>query len=170
MGCGKTTLGKCLAQKLGFSFIDVDLFLENRYRKSINQIFEEYGESGFRQIENKILNEIVGFENTIVSTGGGLPCFFDHMELMNQHGTTIYLKVDVEELANRLETQMSTRPLLKDKTREELNDFIRENLTKREPYYSKAKLIVSAENLFTKKDINDRVDNLILHLEKQAIL
>ena len=170
MGCGKTTLGKCLAQKLGFSFIDVDLFLENRYRKSINQIFEEYGESAFRQIENKILNEIVGFENTVVSTGGGLPCFFDHMELMNQHGTTIYLKVDVEELANRLETQMSTRPLLKDKTREELNDFIRENLTKREPYYSKAKLIVSAENLFTKKDINDRVDNLILHLEKQAIL
>ena len=170
MGSGKTTIGKRLAQKLGLSFIDMDLFIENRFRKSIGEIFKESGETGFREIERKILDEIVGFEDTVVSTGGGLPCFLDNMELMNQHGTTIYLQVSVNELTNRLETCKSNRPLIKDKSKVELQEFIEENLSKRETWYNKADLSVPAENLFSRKDIEARVDDLILHLKKQTNL
>ena len=170
MGCGKTTLGKRLAKKLGLAFIDIDLFIENRFRKSIGEIFKKHGESGFREIEHKILEEVVGFENTVISTGGGLPCFFNNMELMNQHGTTIYLQVSVDELTNRLESCKGNRPLIKDKAKDELQEFIAENLNKREAWYGKANLTVSAENLFTPKDTDARVDDLIQHLKKQISL
>jgi shikimate kinase len=84
MGSGKTTLGKQLAKKLNLQFVDMDLFIENRYHKSISEIFKEKGEDGFREIERRTLQEIAGFENVIISTGGGLPCFFDNMDLMNK--------------------------------------------------------------------------------------
>lgn len=170
MGSGKTTIGKRLAKKLELPFIDMDLFIENRYRRSVGQIFNEIGENKFREIERKILEEVVDFENTVISTGGGLPCFYNNIELMNQYGTTVYLKVDAEKLANRLETCKNTRPLLKDKSGTELQEFVKENMDKRKTYYNQAKLIISAEDLFTWKDIDARVDDLISHLEKQGII
>lgn len=170
MGSGKTTLGKCLAKKLGLSFIDTDFFIGNRFRKSIDQIFKECGEEGFREMEHKVLQEIVAFENTVVSTGGGTPCFFNNMDLMKEYGTTIYLKVDAEELATRLKNRKSSRPLLKDKSNTELQEFIEGNIEKRETYYNEADFIVPADKLFTKKDIDSGVDELIYHLKKQAIL
>ena len=170
MGSGKTTLGKCLAKKLGLSFIDMDLFIENRYRKSISLIFKEHGEDKFREIEHKVLEEIVGFENTVISTGGGLPCYFNNMELMNGHGTTIYLKASPDELASRLKNSKDNRPLIKDKAPTELKEFIREGLNKRETYYQKAALAISVENLNSRKEIEAKVDELIYHLEKQSVL
>ncbi|MDL2323049.1 shikimate kinase [Bacteroidales bacterium OttesenSCG-928-A17] len=170
MGSGKTTLGKCLAKKLGLSFIDIDLFIGNRFRKSIDQIFREYGEEKFREMEHAILREIVGFEDTVISTGGGTPCFFNNMGLMKEYGTTIYLKVDSEELTKRLKNGKNNRPLLKDKSNTELQEFIEENIKKRETYYNEADFIVPAEKLFTKKDIDTGVDELICHLKKQALL
>jgi Shikimate kinase len=170
MGSGKTTIGKRLAKKLGLAFIDVDLFIENRFRKSIGEIFKEYGENGFRNIEHKILEEVVGFEDTVISTGGGLPCFFNNMELMNQHGTTVYLRVSVDELTNRLETCKNNRPLIKDKGKDELHEFIAESLNKREIWYNKAKLVITAEKIFTPKDMETQIDDLIQQLKKQPIL
>ena len=92
MGVGKTTLGKALADRTGLSFIDLDLFIEGRYRKTIRQIFEAEGEEAFREIERKALHEVAEFEDIILSTGGGTPCFFDNMTYMNSVGTTVYLK------------------------------------------------------------------------------
>ena len=79
MGVGKTTLGKALADRTGLSFIDLDLFIEGRYRKTIRQIFEAEGEEAFREIERKALHEVAEFEDIVLSTGGGTPCFFDNM-------------------------------------------------------------------------------------------
>ena len=99
MGAGKTTVGKALAKSMDLSFIDLDVYIENRFRKQISSIFAEKGEDGFRKIEQNMLHEVSDFEDCVISTGGGTPCFFDNMEYMKQHGTTVYLQVSVDELA-----------------------------------------------------------------------
>ena len=98
MGAGKTTVGKELAKLAGLSFIDLDYYIEGRYHKAVSQIFAERGEEAFREIERNMLHEVAEFEDVLISTGGGAPCFFDNMEFMNASGTTVYLKVSVEEL------------------------------------------------------------------------
>jgi len=160
MGSGKTTVGRSLAQKLGFQFIDIDLFIENRYRKTISDIFFEKGEETFRIMEHKALEELSLFENVVISTGGGAPCFHNNMDLMNKTGFTVYLKVKPEELVKRLKNGQNKRPLLKDKTADEMLFFIAENLNKRNPYYSQAEYILDAGT----NDINHIVDTLMLHL------
>jgi shikimate kinase len=157
-------MGKLLAKKMDLQFIDIDLFIENRYRKSIAGIFEERGEAGFREIEQRTLHEITGFEDTVISTGGGLPCFFDNMDVMNEVGTTIYLKVSPEELVKRLTTGKNKRPLIMGKTPEELKDFVETNLKKREPFYNKAAIVFEVEDIFEKKNLNSDVEHLITFL------
>ncbi|MDR1763222.1 MAG: shikimate kinase [Dysgonamonadaceae bacterium] len=161
MGCGKTTLGKYIAQKTGLQFVDMDLFIENRYRKSINAIFEEKGEAEFRLIENRILKDVADFENVVVSTGGGLPCFFDNMEVMNRSGITVYLKTDRDILAERLFGAKDKRPLLKGKNRDELRDFVAKSLAEREKFYSQAQIIFDCDRLFLKNEFETRANELI---------
>jgi len=161
MGVGKTTIGKLLAKKLDWSFVDVDGFIENRYHRTIASIFEEKGEAGFREIERRALLEISGFEHTVVSTGGGLPCFFDNMEVMNQTGATIYLKASVSELTERINFNKQKRPLLKDKSLEELRDFVETNLQKREIYYNQAKHIVEVPPCLTKEEMNLWIEEMM---------
>jgi shikimate kinase len=161
MGTGKTTVGRLLAKKMNRSFIDVDGFIENRYYKTVSALFEEKGESGFREIERHALQEISGFENMIVSTGGGLPCFFDNMDLLNRTGFTIYLKASVDELFQRINSNKQKRPLVKEKNSEELYDFIETNLKKRELFYNQATLIVDIPHFHTRKDINQWVEELL---------
>ena len=139
MGAGKTTVGKALAQELGVPFYDLDWYITNRMRKTIAQIFEERGEEGFRQIERNMLHEVAEFEDVVISCGGGTPCFFDNMEYLNQQGETVYLKADPEVLYGHLQMGKTVRPLLVGKSKEELLAFIREQLEKREPFYTKAK-------------------------------
>ena len=139
MGAGKTTVGKALSKELGIIFYDLDWYIESRMRKSVSQIFAERGEEGFRQIEYNMLHEVAEFENVIISCGGGTPCFFDNMDYLNQQGQVVYLKADPEGLYKHLLMAKVERPLLKNKTPEELITFIREQLEKREPYYSKAR-------------------------------
>jgi len=165
MGSGKTTVGKQLAKKLNLQFIDMDLFIENRYHKSISAIFEEKGEAGFREIERKALSEIIDFENVVISTGGGLPCFFDNMDVMNQAGTTIYLKVNVEELAKRLRTGKQQRPLIKEKNAEEMKDFIAVNLEKREKFYNKANFIFETDAPFSSENFKVKIEQLIENIQ-----
>ena len=162
MGSGKTTIGKRLAKKLDLQFVDLDLFIENRYRKKISEIFAENGEFEFRELERKTLQEISLFEDVIVSTGGGTPCFFDNMERMNNSGQTIYLQVPVHELAQRLELCKQNRPLVKDKNLDEIKQFVAQNLSVRERYYKQATHIFDAKNLTTQQDVETIVDNLTL--------
>ena len=156
MGSGKTTTGKRLSKKYGLDFIDLDHFIESRYFKTVSQLFQEKGEDGFREIERDLLKEVVDFENVIISTGGGTACFFDNMELMNQKGETVYLKASATDLSVYLRAASKDRPLLAQKSREELFDFVSEMLKKREPFYSQAKHTVDA------RDTSDELfDNLV---------
>jgi shikimate kinase len=145
MGAGKTTIGKELSGEFGLSFIDLDHFIENHYYKTICQIFDEKGEDGFRELERKHLREVAGFEDVVISTGGGTPCFHENMDFMNQSGTTVYLKVSVDELAKRLEHSKNVRPVLNGRSGEELKQFIEESLSKRSGDYEQAKIIFDAE-------------------------
>ena len=138
MGAGKTTLGRALAKTLGLQFVDLDCYIEERYHKTISQIFADKGENGFRELEKRMLHEAGEFENVVISTGGGTPCFFDNMDYMNSQGTTVYLDVPVERLFIRLSIARHKRPLIKEKNDEELRAFISEQLEKREGYYRKA--------------------------------
>lgn len=142
MGAGKTTVGKALSKAMGLQFYDLDWYIESRMRKTVAQIFAERGEEGFRLIERNMLHEVAEFEDVILSCGGGTPCFFDNMDYMNGQGETIYLKADPEVLYKHLLMGKTERPLLKNKTPEQLIDFIKEQLEKREPFYTKAKHVL----------------------------
>ena len=139
MGAGKTTVGKTLAQELNLPFYDLDWYIESRMRKTVKEIFDERGEEGFRLIEHNLLHEVAEFEDVIISCGGGVPCFYDNMDYMNQKGDTVYLKATPEVLYGHLNMGKSVRPLLQNKTSEEVEEFIKEQLQVREPFYSKAK-------------------------------
>lgn len=158
MGAGKTTLGQALARALGLEFVDLDCFIEERFCKSISQIFAEKGEEEFRRIEQRMLHEVAEFENVIISTGGGTPCFFDNIDYMNSKGTTVYLDVPQERLFIRLSIARKQRPLLKDKNDDELRTFIAEQIARREPFYKKAQYSFVADKLEDREQITASVE------------
>lgn len=160
MGSGKTSFGKALARYMKYSFCDTDSVVEKKANKTIEQIFAEDGENYFRKIENAALIETFKMSNTVVSTGGGTPCFFNNMELMNQNGVTIYLKRTQKFLYSRLVSSYKKRPLLIDKSREEMIQFIETSLNKREPFYNQAKFI-STEINPKPEDISLSIKNFI---------
>ncbi|MBQ9651968.1 MAG: shikimate kinase [Prevotella sp.] len=142
MGAGKTTVGRALARGLGIPFYDLDWYIESRMMKTVPQIFAERGEEGFRIVERNMLHEVAEFEDVVLSCGGGTPCFFDNMEYLNSQGDTVYLKASPEVLYGHLKMGKVERPLLKNKTPEEMQQFIREQLTQRETYYLQAKHVL----------------------------
>ena len=153
MGCGKSTMGRSLATLLGLTFVDLDTFLEERFFKTIPQIFAEEGEDAFRRKERKVLEEVAAFDNVIVATGGGAPCFFDNMDLMNRSGFCIFLDVEIETLIHRLTHARIERPLIKGKSPEELHEFIEGLMKKRRPFYEKAHYILTGKEILPEQVI-----------------
>lgn len=151
MGSGKTTLGKRLAARLGYDFIDLDHAFEYLHQTSIAEYFKKHGEGAFRLGEAAVLKTMEYSPKTVIATGGGLPCFFDNMEWMNANGYTVYIKLNAKVLASRLENGQEERPLLRGKHGEALIEFIDEKLAERDPYYKEAQLIVSDMNLSAEK-------------------
>lgn len=160
MGAGKSTMGKWLAKVMDLEFIDLDNFIEARQHKTIKEIFAEIGEEGFRKLERRSLEEVSAFENVIISLGGGTPCFFDNMEVVNQAGTSVYLKPTEEVLLKRLIKGKHKRPLLADKSDDEILQVIREQLAWREPYYMKANITFEASHLENKEEIVHNAEKL----------
>jgi shikimate kinase len=160
MGAGKTTIGKALSKELGLPFYDLDWYIEGRRHKTISQLFSELGEEGFRKIEYNMLHELAEFEDVIISCGGGTPCFFDNMDYMNQQGQVIYLRCEPEVLQKHLMMGKTERPLLKDKSPEQLIDYITEHLKEREPYYNKARYTLDVSLMDNYEKIKITIDKL----------
>lgn len=160
MGSGKTTVGKALSKETGMMFYDLDWYIESRMRKSVSAIFAEKGEEAFRQMEYNMLHEVAEFEDVIISCGGGTPCFFDNIDYLNRQGEVVYLKATPEVLYRHLLMAKVERPLLKDKTPEELIAYITQHLKEREPYYSKARHTLDVTLLDNYDKIKVSVDKL----------
>ena len=139
MGVGKTSIGKKLSKQLNWKFVDTDKLIEKKIDLPIPEIFNQLGEEFFREQEREILNEISSLENVVVSVGGGLPCFFDNMDRLNEIGTTVYLKLEPEFIVQRLLESKIKRPLIEGMTPLELQIFIENKLSEREVYYTVAR-------------------------------
>ena len=160
MCAGKTTVGKRLAKELNRTFYDLDWYIEERFHKRVPDIFEEDGEAVFRDLERRMLHEVAEFEDIVLACGGGTPCFFDNMDYMNQLGETFYLKASPETLHAHLKMGKGVRPLLLNKTPEEVDEFIHEQLKLREPYYEKAKHIIDINVMDNYDKINAIVQQI----------
>tara|TARA_R110002072_G_scaffold166080_2_gene319324 strand:- start:9913 stop:10443 length:531 start_codon:yes stop_codon:yes gene_type:complete len=145
MGCGKTTLGKKLAKRLKVPFIDSDVEIEILHKKTIGEIFGEHGESGFREMETEFINSLEREKSYVLATGGGMPCFNNSMEQLNNLGTTFYLERSAKELMHRLSHAKIKRPMIASLSDDDLLQFIEEKLSMRSEFYKKAAVILSRE-------------------------
>lgn len=147
MGCGKSSLGRRLARKIDYPFIDIDRLLEEQSGMKVEDIFKAHGEDVFRNMEQKALHATLDYDDAVIATGGGTPCFFDNMDFMLTHGKTVYLRMDVTSLAHRLEASSHVRPLVQGLYGKELVGFIRERLKEREQWYLRSNCIVKGETV-----------------------
>lgn len=146
MGSGKSTLGRGLAKRLNLSFIDMDDYIEERNFRTISQIFKQDGEEGFRKLEEKALLELSEFEDVVIATGGGAPCFFNNIDVIKRTGKSLYLNGTPRVLAQRLLKSKIERPLIKGKSEDELIAFIDETLSKREKWYKQAEIVLDFDH------------------------
>ena len=141
MGSGKTTTGIKLSGLLGWPFTDLDKSIEKHTGMSIPEIFARHGETWFRGKESEVLKNLPVLTNSVISTGGGAPCYGDNMDYMLETGLTIYLKLTAGQLKSRLSGTKGERPLIKDLGEDGLLSFIEEKLAVREKYYNRAELV-----------------------------
>lgn len=143
MGTGKTVIGKMLAKSLNRIFFDIDENIEKHYHMTIYDIFEQYGENKFREIEHEEIKKIDVKSNYIIATGGGAFTFERNYNILNQIGLTVWLNATQKTIVSRLKKNINNRPLLKNV---EIDKYVSNLLLKRNPMYSKAHLSVISKN------------------------
>ncbi len=142
MGSGKSTVGKRLAEKLDFSFVDMDSLIEQKTGKSIPEIFQEEGEPFFRNVEQKLTESPeLNRDQQVIATGGGFPMCEYNRKWMQSRGITIWLQVSPETIAKRLKATVN-RPLLPSPI--DIN-HIREILSKRSFVYKTANYYIQTD-------------------------
>jgi shikimate kinase len=161
MGSGKTTVGKKLAAGLHWSFIDLDREIETKAGKTISKIFSDSGEEYFRRLESEVLQKLDIKKDTVISVGGGAPCFSTNMDFMSETGIVMYLRLTPAQLKSRLSRESGKRPLLKYISQKDMLFYITEKLSEREKYYNKALIIIDGIDL----NIKALTDRLRLILE-----
>ncbi len=158
MGCGKSSVGKYLKDFQNLSYCDLDFYIEKEEKQTISDIFDTKGEIYFRKIEHQYLNQILQNQQIdILALGGGTPCYAGNMDLINSKDivASIYLKVNLETLTNRLFKQRQQRPLISNiENQKQLKDFIRKHLFEREYYYRQAKVILDVSDLNIEETAN----------------
>jgi|TARA_B100001142_G_scaffold309258_1_gene341573 shikimate kinase len=147
MGSGKTTLGKELSKDLGLKFIDLDTYIENKIGMTITDIFNNKGEEKFRIIEKECLIELSTEEHIVIATGGGTPCFYNNMQKILDCGISIYLKTEIQDLLKRLEKDRKGRPLIQNKSINEIKTYIKNQLPKRDNFYKQSDYTIDAKDI-----------------------
>ncbi|OHX68492.1 hypothetical protein NH26_08100 [Flammeovirga pacifica] len=142
-GSGKSTLAKALSSQLNLPFFDMDDEIVKKEGRSIPEIFEKEGEDYFRKVEQEIVHDFHP-ENCILATGGGAPCFFDNMNVMNELGTTVFVDVDANHLTERVWSEHGTRPLLSQSSKEEIFQSISDKRSQRLAFYQQSKFMIEA--------------------------
>lgn len=146
MGTGKTTIGRRLAPKLGFSFVDTDAYIEKQQGKSISQIFEQHGESAFRRMEAAALVTLAGDENLVISTGGGIILSEQNRNLLKEQTFLVTLTASPGAIYSRVRGNKD-RPLLQDA---DPYQKIVDMLEARKPYYEIGDIIIPTDELSEK--------------------
>ena len=139
---GKSTLGKIIAEKLNYQFIDLDEAISQQQGKSINALFDEFGEEGFRKIEQQLLVNKQFLTETVIACGGGTPCYSDNIDFLLRKGTVIYFEVDEAILLERMVNNTAERPLFNGKTKEEIAIHIANLLNVRKEFYERASITI----------------------------
>ncbi len=153
MASGKSTLGAEIAKALNFEFEDLDGILETKFGRSIAEMFQNWGEKKFRELEKEALRNLTT-RGHVLATGGGTPCFFDNIDFMLRQGKVIYIKQDPKVLAKRIRESDTIRPLFARVSDKDLESEVKKMLKERESYYAKAHVTVEGENISAKEVIN----------------
>lgn len=152
MGTGKSSVGQLVAAHLHFTFLDTDHVIEARAGKTISEIFAQQGEPAFRELERKIVGELMKRKKTVISTGGGLPANPDNLASLKTHSFVVCLWASPEKIWERVRNQ-THRPLLNEA---DPLAKIRSLLEEREPYYRQADVLLNTE-LRSLKDVAQQV-------------
>lgn len=162
MGCGKSTIANKLSKIIQIPFVDLDKIIEEKTNLTINQIFETQGEVYFRKLEHEVFVELLNSpDNMIIGLGGGTPCYANNHELLQREDViSIYLKASIETLFDRLVTNKSKRPLIADKSEEEMKEFIAKHLFDRSFYYNQAQHKVIVDHKTIDETVADIVEIL----------
>lgn len=159
MGVGKTSVGKRLAEKLNFDFIDTDYEIELSQDMSISNIFQNYGESYFRKLEKQTLNKVLNRNNIVISTGGGIITDKDNYNILKNEEKVIFLDASVETIINHLHNEINKRPLLYES--ENLRKKIEELLSNRyEKYIDVSDIIIDVND----KNIDEVISQILVYI------
>lgn len=167
MGCGKTSIGKKMAHQLNLPFIDVDKAIEQQEGMSISELFLTKGENSFRLLEHKFLSILLKKKSSIVSVGGGFPCFNNNLDEMKKMGCVIYLERNAKELTHRLlHSKKGQRPLLESFLNEkDLLDYVESQLKIRELFYKQAHFVLDRNN----QKIEQLIESALLFYDKKTL-
>ena len=151
---GKSTFGKQLAPKINYIFFDTDEMIVEKVGKSISQIFTDEGEEYFRKMEREVLLRTINFKNAIVSTGGGAPCSYNNIDIINANGFSVFLDVSIDLLTLRAKQGKNQRPMFNNKSEKEIEDFLIIKLSERKFYYDQAHLKVNGDKINVDEFLN----------------
>lgn len=160
MYSGKTTVGRRLADDMGYRFYDLDQAIEQRFHTTVPLFFKNYGEEMFRQVEQRLLHDTAEMDDVVVSTGGGTPCYFDNIRWINKHGQSVYIKLTEETICQRMTVSRKCRPTIKALPRDERRQFVHDQLALRAPFYGQAQHTVLADGLAT-EEVVERIKSML---------
>ncbi|WP_323788511.1 shikimate kinase [Psychroserpens sp.] len=163
MGSGKSSVGRKLSEILNYNFIDFDNYIESNVNMTVSDIFKVKGEIYFRKQESRLLKEVINKRNTIVSLGGGTPCYGNNLNVIKEadYSKMIYLKSSIQNLTERLFAEKSTRPLISHiQAKDNLSEFIGKHLFERAPIYEQSDMVIKTDDL----SVVDVVESILLKL------
>lgn len=164
MGSGKSTLGRLVGAQLGMPFVDSDTLIEQKIGMTVSQIFEQLGESAFRELEHAFCQDLERLTPSVIATGGKLVCSVENLALLRNAGHVIYVNASLQTLTARLKEHKAARPLLAGIPDEALFRFVEDEMTLRKTYYKQAHFILPNESNRPK----EAVDKLVKWIENQS--